>query len=80
MQVCWTVRRVCSFFSPGWFLCVFFSILLAAKKREIVLSFVVSVWHHEFDSLSLREIYDRLRERDRDRDFDFGALLELVLI
>ena len=60
-------------------MCIFSVFLFAAKKKEIVLSFVVSVWHHEFDSLSLREIYDRLRERDRDRDFDFEALLELVL-
>ena len=58
----------------------FFSFFVCSKKKkEIVLSFVVSVWHHEFDSLSLREIYDRLRERDRDRDFDFEALLELIL-
>ena len=59
-------------------MCIF-QYFACSEKKEIVLSFVVSVWHHEFDSLSLREIYDRLRERDRDRDFDFEALLELVL-
>ena len=61
---------------PGWFKCVFSVFFVCSNKnREIVLSFIVSVWHHEFDYL--QEIYDRLRERDRDRDFDFEALFEL---